>query len=104
MLQTIDGGKEVRSVKGGGWDYHDVWIDPTEPRRMIVGSDAGVSLSSDGGATWFRPPMAIAQLYHVTTDSRVPYHVYAAAQDWGTVAGPSNSLHRSGVLTKSAGN
>ena len=57
-------------VKGGGWDYHDVWIDPIDPRRMIVGSDAGVSLSSDGGETWFRPPLPIAQLYHV--DDRHP--------------------------------
>ncbi len=98
MLETIDGGATVRSVKGGGWDYHDVWIDPTEPRRMIVGSDAGVSLSTDGGATWHRPPMSIAQLYHVSADNRVPFHVMSAAQDWGTVSGPSNSLHSGGIL------
>ncbi|HEV8239138.1 MAG TPA: glycosyl hydrolase, partial [Thermoanaerobaculia bacterium] len=98
MLKTIDGGDTVRSVKGGGWDYHDVWIDPTEPKRMIVGSDAGVSLTFDGGETWHRPPLPIAQLYHVTTDDRVPYRVLAAAQDWGTVSGPSNSLHGDGIL------
>ncbi|HEV8628969.1 MAG TPA: glycosyl hydrolase, partial [Thermoanaerobaculia bacterium] len=98
MLKTIDGGKTIRSVKGGGWDHHDVWIDPSEPKRMIVASDAGVSLSSDGGESWYRPPMAIAQLYHVITDSRTPYRVLAAAQDWGTVSGPSNSLHGGGIL------
>jgi photosystem II stability/assembly factor-like uncharacterized protein len=98
MLKTVDGGAQVRAVNGGGWDYHDVWIDPVEPRRMIAGSDAGVSLSSDGGETWFRPPIPIAQLYHVTTDTRVPYRVYGSVQDWGTVSGPSNSLHGGGVL------
>src|SRR5205085_4430743 len=57
MLKTVDGGATVRAAKGGGWDHHDVWIDPTNTDRIIVGSDAGVSLSSDGGKTWFRPPM-----------------------------------------------
>ena len=58
MLKTTDGGKSIRAVKGGGWDYHDVWIDPENTKRIIVGSDAGVSLSSDGGETWFRPSPA----------------------------------------------
>ncbi|HEX9670723.1 MAG TPA: hypothetical protein VGC93_14725, partial [Thermoanaerobaculia bacterium] len=98
MLKTVDGGRQVRAVKAGGWDFHDLWIDPLEPRRMIAGSDAGVSLSSDGGETWFMPPLPIAQLYHVTTDTRVPYRVLGAVQDWGTVSGPSNSLHGGGVL------
>ncbi len=98
MLKTVDGGERVRQVKAGGWDYHDLWIDPTEPRRIIVGSDAGVSLSPDGGETWHRPPLPISQLYHVATDARRPYRVLATLQDWGTVSGPSNSLHGGGVL------
>lgn len=98
MLKTIDGGASVRAVTGGGWDYHDVWIDPQDPKRMIVGSDAGVSLSWDGGATWVRPPMAIAQFYHLTADSRRPYRVLGSLQDFGTVSGPSNSLHGGGIL------
>ena len=98
MLKTIDGGASVRTVTGGGWDYHDVWIDPQDPRRIVVGSDAGVSLSRDGGATWVRPPMAIAQFYHLTADSRRPYRVLGSLQDFGTVSGPSNSLHGGGIL------
>ncbi len=98
MLKTIDGGRTVRAVKGGGWDYHDVWIDPTDTRRMIVGSDAGVSLSTDGGETWFRPRLAIAQFYHVSVDTRRPYRVLGSLQDFGTVSGPSNSLYSGGIL------
>ena len=97
MLRTIDGGETVRSAKAGGWDYHDVWIDPDDPNRMIVGSDAGVSLSADGGATWRRPPLPISQAYHVAADTRTPYRVMAALQDWGTASGPSNSLHEGGI-------
>ncbi len=97
MLKTIDGGNTVRSVKGGGWDYHDVWIDPTDTRRMIVASDAGVSLSADGGDTWIRPPIPIAQFYHLSVDTSTPYRVLGSLQDFGTVSGPSNSLHGGGI-------
>ncbi len=98
MLKTIDAGRSVRAVEGGGWDYHDVWIDPTNPLRMIVGSDAGVSLSPDGGETWFRPRLPIAQFYHLTVDTRTPYRVLGSLQDFGTASGPSNSLHGGGIL------
>ena len=98
MLKTVDGGEKVRAVSGGGWDYHDLWIDPVEPRRMIAASDAGVSLSVDGGESWTRPRLPIAQLYRVSTDRRVPYRVMGALQDWGTLSGPSHSLHSGGIL------
>jgi photosystem II stability/assembly factor-like uncharacterized protein len=83
LLKTVDGGRTVRSVKGGGWDYHDVWIDPVDPARIIIGSDAGVSLSRDGGETWVRPPIPISQFYHVSVDTRVPYRVMGSVQDLG---------------------
>lgn len=59
LLKTVDGGSSIRAVKGGGWDYHDAWIDPERPERIIIGSDAGVSLSRDGGETWVRPALPI---------------------------------------------
>jgi photosystem II stability/assembly factor-like uncharacterized protein len=98
MLKSVDGGKTVRAVGGGGWDYHDLWIDPIEPRRMIAASDAGVSLSVDGGETWHRPALPISQLYRVSIDRRTPYRVLGALQDWGTLSGPSHSLHGGGIL------
>jgi len=98
MLKTSDGGKTISNVTGGGWDYHDVWIDSQNSKRMIVGSDAGVSLSWDGGETWNRPPLPLAQLYHINTDTQTPYRVMGTLQDYGTLSGPSNSLHWGGVL------
>jgi photosystem II stability/assembly factor-like uncharacterized protein len=98
MLKTNDGGKSIRAVKGGGWDYHDVWIDPDNTKRIIVGSDAGVSLSSDGGETWFRPDLPISQFYRLSVDTSTPYRVMGSLQDYGTVSGPSNSLHGGGIL------
>ena len=99
MLKTTDGGKSIRAVKGGGWDYHDVWIDPQNTKRIIVGSDAGVSLSRDGGETWFRASMPIAQFYHLSVDTSTPYRVMGSLQDFGTASGPSNSLHSGGILS-----
>ncbi|GAB4197105.1 MAG: hypothetical protein Tsb002_30950 [Wenzhouxiangellaceae bacterium] len=98
LYKTLDGGASVRSVKGGGWDYHHVWIDPQNPRRMAIASDAGVSLSRDGGETWVRPPLPLGQFYHITTDTRRPYTVLGSLQDLGTRAAPSNSLHDGGIL------
>jgi photosystem II stability/assembly factor-like uncharacterized protein len=98
LLKTMDGGRSVRTVTGDGWDYHDVWIDPTDPAQIIVASDAGVSLSRDGGATWTRPPLPISQFYHISVDTRLPYHVLGSLQDLGTVSAPSNSLHGGGIL------
>ena len=98
LLKTIDGGNSIHAVKGGGWDYHDLWIDPRQPDRIVVASDAGVSLSRDGGATWVRPAIPISQLYHVSVDTRVPYRVLGSVQDLGTVAGPSSSWLNEGIL------
>ena len=97
MLKTIDGGKTIAPAAGGGWDHHDIWIDPSDPRRMNSASDAGVAVSANGGESWRRPPMAIAQFYHVSTDTQRPYWILGALQDYGTVAGPSDSLHSDGL-------
>ncbi len=97
MLKTIDGGKTIAPASGGGWDHHDVWIAPDDPRRMVSASDAGVAVSSNGGESWHRPPLPISQFYHVSTDTQRPYWILGALQDYGTVAGPSDSLHGEGI-------
>jgi hypothetical protein len=97
MLKTIDGGKSVVPAKAGGWDHHDVWIDPANPKRIAEASDAGVSLSFDGGETWERARIPIGQFYHLSVDTRTPYRVMGSLQDFGTRSGPSNSLHSGGI-------
>jgi photosystem II stability/assembly factor-like uncharacterized protein len=98
LLRTIDGGKTIKYVKGPHHgDYHDAWIDPRNPKRMIVANDGGVDISIDGGETWYAPPLMIGQFYHVSADTRVPYRVAGAQQDLGTAQGPSNSLTADGI-------
>ncbi|HXY40489.1 MAG TPA: glycosyl hydrolase, partial [Vicinamibacteria bacterium] len=98
LLRTIDGGRSLQRVKGiHHGDVHDAWIDPQNPRRMIVGSDGGVDVSTDGGQSWYAAPLPISQFYHVAVDSSVPYRVMGAMQDLGTASGPSNSLRSNGI-------
>jgi photosystem II stability/assembly factor-like uncharacterized protein len=96
--QSRDGGKTFTAFKGapGGDDYHELWIDPDEPRRMILGCDQGAIVSRNGGETWsswYNQPTA--QFYHVATDNQFPYWVYGAQQDSNAIATPSRSRYLS---------
>jgi hypothetical protein len=88
LYRSDDGGATFEAWKGapGGDDYHQLWIDPRRPERMIVASDQGAVVTLNGGRTWsswYNQPTA--QLYHVSTDDRFPFRVYGAQQDSGTV-------------------
>ena len=98
MLKSIDGGKTFTIVRGiSHGDNHDIWIDSKNPKRVIDSDDGGVNISVDGGSTWYAPALPIGQFYHVSADSRVPFHVAGALQDIGTAQGPSNSLKSGGI-------
>ena len=97
FVKSIDGGQTLSFVKIKGYDSHDIWIDPKNPRRMIIGSDAGVDVSTDGGESWLGCVLPIGQFYHVSVDNRVPFHVAGALQDIGTAQGPSHSLTAAGI-------
>jgi photosystem II stability/assembly factor-like uncharacterized protein len=97
LYRSRDGGKTFAVIKGapGGDDYHQLWIDPEDGRRMILASDQGVVVSHNGGETWsswYNQPTG--QFYHVITDNRFPYWVYGAQQDSGSAATPSRSNYR----------
>ena len=83
------GGRAAMTSPGG--DNHDMWIDPTNANRMIVANDAGVQISTTRAREWMHVQLPIAQIYHVTTDTRVPYYVYGNKQDGPSYRGPSNS-------------
>jgi len=90
---SLDGGVTAFATDSQpGWDHHDMWIDPENPARMAVGHDGGVSISTNGGGSWHRPQLPIAQMYHVDVDDRIPYFLYGNRQDGPAVAGPSNDL------------
>jgi photosystem II stability/assembly factor-like uncharacterized protein len=88
MGVTYDGGETAEQIRWGG-DNHDMWADPKDPRRMMIGSDGGVSISTTRGRQWGQTRLPIGQMYHVTTDTRIPYFVYGQMQDDGSMRGPS---------------
>ena len=92
FYKSTDGGHTFNKVKVPHGDNHGMWIDPTDPNRIIVANDGGVTLTLDGGKTWSREDnQPTAQFYHVITDIRTPYYVYGSQQDAGTVAIASRS-------------
>ncbi len=95
FAKSTDGGLTSVSLGGRqrpGGDNHDMWIDPTNGDRMIVGNDGGIAISENRGDTWFRVQLPIAQMYHVTADNSIPYYVMGNRQDGPSSRGPSNSL------------
>ncbi len=100
LYRSEDGGKTISVVRGapGGDDYHQIWVDPKNSARMVLGTDQGTTISVDYGKTWsswFNQPTA--QLYHVITDDRFPYAVYGTQQDSGSAAVYSRTDH--GLIT-----
>ncbi len=94
VLRSEDGGKTFLPLKGDptGDDFHELWIDPQNPQRQILGVDQGAVVTVNGGATWSSwLNQSTAQMYHVSTDNRFPYRVYGAQQDSGAVGLPSRA-------------
>ncbi len=83
ISESTDGGKTVKSVNGRVHvDHHDIWIDPSDPNRIIIGNDGGVYLSADQGQTWrFLNNLPIEQFYEVATDDSNPYNLGGGLQD-----------------------
>jgi photosystem II stability/assembly factor-like uncharacterized protein len=86
MFRSIDGGKTFDLLPAPHGDHHGLWIDPTDPRRMINGNDGGATITVDGGKTWTgQDNQPTAQFYHVITDDGFPYRVYGTQQDNSSV-------------------
>jgi photosystem II stability/assembly factor-like uncharacterized protein len=90
---SLDGGETLANTEASpGGDNHDVWIDPLNPKRVMVANDGGAAISLNGGQTYDRVTLPIAQVYHVHTDNQIPYFVYGNRQDGPAYRGPSNTL------------
>jgi photosystem II stability/assembly factor-like uncharacterized protein len=90
--RSTDGGKTLANVGGGTHsDHHDLWIDPDDPKHLVIGNDGGGAVSMQGGPGWSPQDIPTAQYYHVITTKHVPFHVCGAQQDGSTVCVPSNT-------------
>src|SRR5260370_14102133 len=96
VYRSTDAGKTWTAIKGahGGDDYHQLWIYPDDPKRMVLASDQGAIVTVDGAETWsYWYNQSKAQIYHVAADRRIPYWVTGAQQDSGAVGSPSRGRH-----------
>ena len=94
LRRSTDGGATFTIVRSspGGDDYHALWIDPRDPRRMITGADQGAVVTFNGGkswSSWYNQPTG--QFYRVAVDNEFPYRIYSGQQDSGTVSIASRS-------------
>lgn len=87
LFRSTDGGRTFELLPARHGDHHGIWIDPTDPDRLIESSDGGASISFDRGKTWSsQDNQPTAQFYHVAVDDRFPYYLYGAQQDNTSVA------------------
>ena len=87
VYKSTDGAKTFVGFKGapGGDDYHTMWINPENPKIMLLAVDQGAVVTVNGGETWsswYNQPTA--QFYHVITDNQFPYWVYGGQQESGS--------------------
>ncbi len=94
LEKSTDGGKSFSPVPTRHADIHDLWIDPSNPRRMIVADDGGASVSVNGGATWTEQDLPTAQIYRLATTNSFPFQLCGALQDNSSVCVPSRLTSR----------
>jgi photosystem II stability/assembly factor-like uncharacterized protein len=106
VAKSLDGGKTFATLDDAGGhgdpghvDQHAIWIDPKNPKHLMIGNDGGLDISWDQGKTWdYVNTMATALPYWVSADMRHPYYVYTGLQDNGSWGGPSATRSANGIL------
>lgn len=87
FYKSTDAGKTFKSFRTRHGDNHELWIDPTDPRRMINGNDGGANISFNGGETWTTENnQPTAQIYHIAVDNQFPYRLYGDQQDNSSIS------------------
>lgn len=101
LFVSIDGGVNFKRISPTTHvDYHSLWIDPLNPRRMWQGQDGGVCVSLDRGDTWnYVNNFPLSQFYQIYADNSEPfYNVGGGLQDNGTWTGPSRNREPFGIM------
>ncbi|MEE4273931.1 MAG: hypothetical protein V2I67_19795 [Thermoanaerobaculales bacterium] len=99
LTVSTDGGESFSGLFGAGFnmgtvhsDHHALWINPSNPHQLFLGTDGGAYISEDRAASWRHiRSLPVSQFYHVSHDFEWPYNVYGGLQDNGSWKGPSRS-------------
>jgi len=99
FMRSQDGGKTFKSVPTTPHgDHHDLWIDPSDWKRMIVADDGGAQISFDAAGSWSTlSNQPTAQIYRVTTDNAFPYRILGPQQDNSSFRIRSRTFNPEGI-------
>ncbi len=101
-LRSIDGGKTWEEVSGTHGDYHDLWINPDNPRNLCIANDGGAAISFDHGQSWStQATMPTGQFYRINVDNGFPYRIYGGQQDNTSISIAHRELGSYGISTDS---
>jgi len=101
-LRSKDGGKTWESLDTQHGDHHDLWINPNNPKNMILADDGGAVITMNQGKTWStQANMPTAQIYRINVDNQFPYRIYGGQQDNSSVSIAHRELGSGGIGTSS---
>ncbi len=101
-LRSSDGGKTWERLTGTHGDYHDLWINPSNPKNLCIANDGGAAISFNRGKTWSRQDnMPTSQFYRVNVDNSFPYNLYGGQQDNTSIKIANRELKSWGITQQS---
>jgi photosystem II stability/assembly factor-like uncharacterized protein len=72
-------------------DHHEIWIDPLNPDRVLLGNDGGLFQSWDRGRSWLHiNNIPAAEFYSISLDMSDPYRIFGGTQDNAALYGPGH--------------
>ncbi|MDG2013323.1 MAG: hypothetical protein P8J33_07450, partial [Pirellulaceae bacterium] len=79
-------------------DVHDIWIDPEDPQRVMLGNDGGLYVSWNRGQTWLHlNNLPIAEFYRVHLDQQKPFRIWGGTQDNASFVAPATARFVTGA-------
>jgi photosystem II stability/assembly factor-like uncharacterized protein len=104
MYHSTDGGRTFERISekivrlhdhkttGMHLDHHELWIDPLNPDRLLLGNDGGLFMSYDHGQNWLHVNnLPIGEYYTIHVDMDMPYNIYGGTQDNASHMGPGTA-------------
>jgi photosystem II stability/assembly factor-like uncharacterized protein len=101
-LRSNDGGKTWEEITGTHGDFHHLWINPNNPKNLVIANDGGAAISFNRGKTWStQDNMPTAQMYRIAMDNSFPYNIYGGQQDNTSVKIASQEFNSGGITNNS---